>query len=121
MHATDDILHALAAIRAPRTQSEYTIHDLVEQALCAGGIAYRHEASIAPRCRIDFLCGDIGVEVKRGKPAVSVLLRQLRAYAKSGAVSAIILVAERLPPLPSAIEGKAVHAVSLQRLWGIAL
>lgn len=117
----DTVLAALWKIRAPRIFSEYNLHALVEQALLSGGIAYRHEAPIAPRRRIDFLCGCVGVEIKRGRPSPTALFRQLSAYAASEDVHALILVAERPPRLPESIAGKPLAVVSLQRLWGIAL
>lgn len=117
----DRVLSALSEIRAPKTTSEYDLHALVNDALMAAGLSFRHEAPIAPRRRIDFLCGQIGVEIKKGRPALSALLRQLTAYAESGALSALVLVAERPPRLPSSLHGKPLAAVSLSRLWGIAL
>ncbi len=121
MHELEQVLAALAAIRAPRTVSEYDLHALVMAALDAADVPYRHEAPVATRRRIDFLCGGVGVEVKRGKPALTPLLRQLSAYAASGMVSALVLVAERPPRLPETLRGKPLRAVSLFRLWGVAL
>lgn len=121
MTELDRVLGALGAIRAPRTVSEYDLHALVSEALAAGGLSFRHEVPLAPRRRIDFLCGQVGVEIKRGKPATAPLLRQLAAYAGSEAVTAMVLVAERPPRLPATICGKPLALVSLQRLWGIAL
>lgn len=118
---TDAVLSALRTIRAPRIGSEYDLHALVSGALQAAGIACLHEARLAPRRRIDFLCGGTGVEVKRGRPSPAPLLRQLSAYAGSERVSDLVLVAERPPRLPDAVCGKPLHVISLQRLWGIAL
>lgn len=115
------VLGALARIRAPRTTSEYDLHALVAGALGEAGLMYRHEVPLAPRRRIDFLCGQVGVEIKRGKPTPAPLLRQLAAYAACDAVNALVLVAERPPRLPDMVGGKPLRAVSLQRLWGIAL
>ncbi|MCL1963649.1 MAG: hypothetical protein FWF69_01125 [Firmicutes bacterium] len=118
---TSRVLAALSAIRSPRLTSEYDLHALVLEALDNARLPYRHEAPVAPRCRIDFLCGGVGVEVKRGRPSPTPLLKQLAAYALSDAISALVLVAERPPRLPSAIREKPLMVVSLQRLWGIAL
>lgn len=121
MDELDTVLRALRTIRAPRTVSEYDLHALVTQALTASGLVCQHEAPVAPRRRIDVLCGAIGVEVKRGRPAPTALMRQLEAYAASGRIAALVLVAERPPRLPQTVGGKPLRAVSLQRLWGIAL
>ena len=52
-------------------------------ALRDGGFVIQHEAVLAPRCRIDFLVDGIGVEVKRGKPPKSALLKQCTRYLAS--------------------------------------
>ena len=117
----DVVLDALRRIRAPRTATEYDLHALVEEALTAFGLAFRHEAPVAPHKRIDFLCGPVGVEIKRGRPSPAPLLRQLSAYAASGQIGALVLIADHPPRLPRAVLGKPLAVVSLQRLWGVAL
>lgn len=117
----DRVLLALCEIRAPRITSEYDLHALVHDALAAAGLSFQHEVPVAPRRRIDFLCGRVGIEIKRGRPLLSPLLRQLAAYAESNQISALVLVAERPPRLPGKLRGKPLIAVSLSRLWGIAL
>ncbi|MDL2317552.1 hypothetical protein LJC74_00470 [Eubacteriales bacterium OttesenSCG-928-A19] len=117
----ETVLHALRGIRAPRTTSEYDLHALVTEALALHGLPCRHEAQLAPRHRIDVLCGAVGVEIKKGRPSAAALIKQLEGYAQSDAIEALVLVAEWPPRLPSAICGKPLHVISLQRLWGIAL
>ena len=63
----DMVLIALKKIRAPLPRDEYDLHGLVARALQDGEISFIHEATLAPRCRIDFLCDDVGVEVKSWK------------------------------------------------------
>ena len=121
MHELETILAALRFIRSPRTPSEYDLHALVTDALLSQGILCLHEARIAPRRRIDVLCGAIGIEIKRGRPALTPLMRQLEAYAQSEMIQALVLVAEHPPRLPGTVYGKPLATVSLQRLWGIAL
>ena len=110
----EKIMQALSAIRAPIQQGEYDLHRLVMD-------AYTHEARLAPRCRIDLLCGCVGIEVKRGRPEKARLLEQLRRYAQCPQVAALIVVAERRLDLPGEMGGKPVKLVCLNRLWGIAL
>ena len=117
-----EVLTALAAIRAPQTQDEYDLHGLVADALQRADIDFHHEAPLAPRCRIDFLCDTVGIEIKRGRPDVNAVSRQLRRYADSGKLSAIILLSEKTAPsLPGFVSGIPVYPVSLQKLWGIAI
>ncbi len=116
------VLTALATIRAPQTQDEYDLHGLAADALQRAEIDFHHEAPLAPRCRIDFLCGDVGIEIKRGRPDVNAVSRQLRRYADSGKLRAIILLSEKTAPgLPGFVAGIPVYPVSLQKLWGIAI
>ncbi|MCR4885377.1 MAG: ATP-dependent helicase [Clostridiales bacterium] len=115
------VLTALSAIRSPRTQDEYDLHGLVAEALRRADIAFRHEASLAPRCRIDFLCDSVGVEIKRGRPDRQAVEKQLRRYADTGRLTALILVSEKsLPALPGFLSGIPVYFVSLQKLWGVS-
>ena len=116
------VLTALAAIRAPQTQDEYDLHGLVADALQRADIDFHHEAPLAPRCRIDFLCDTVGIEIKRGRPDVTAVTRQLKRYADSGKLTAIILLSEKTAPsLPGFVSGIPVYPVSLQKLWGIAI
>ncbi|MBQ7657104.1 MAG: DEAD/DEAH box helicase [Clostridia bacterium] len=117
-----EVLTALAAIRAPQTRAEYDLHGLVADALQRADIDFRHEAPLAPRCRIDFLCENVGIEIKRARPDVNAVGKQLKRYADSGKLSAIILLSEKTAPsLPGFVAGIPVYPVSLQKLWGIAI
>lgn len=117
----NEIVTALTAIRAPIQQGEYDLHRLVMDALTAQGIAWAHEVQLAPRCRIDLMCGSVGIEIKRGKPVRGKLIDQLTRYARCEKVRGLILVAERSVDLPRTLAGKPVCVVCLNRLWGIAL
>ena len=116
----EQVLTALAAIRSPQTQDEYDLHGMVAEALQNADIDFRHEAPLAPRCRIDFLCGDIGIEIKRGRPERIPVESQLRRYAETGKLKALILVSEKTRPTPGFVSGVPVYPVSLQKLWGVA-
>ena len=112
---------ALRTLRVPLQRQETDLHALAGEALAATGLPLEHEKRLAPRCRIDFLCGGVGVEIKRGPQQKARVLEQLRRYARSGQVSALILVTEKNLDLPSALEGIPLRTVCLSRLWGIAL
>jgi hypothetical protein len=115
------ILSALEGVRAPAQPGEYDIHCLIESALSRAGISCAHEYRLAPRCRIDFFVGGVGIEVKKGRPARAALERQLKRYLASGELEALVVVTQRAVSLPDAIGGKSVRLVSLNRLWGVAL
>ncbi len=115
------VYDALSALRVPLQQGEYDLHRLVMEALDKAAIPYEHEVRLAPRCRIDLMCGSVGVEIKRGAVDKSSVLRQLERYAACPQLSALILVTEKTIPLPHSICGKPVRLLCLNRLWGIAL
>jgi len=115
------ILAALSAIRMPAQPEEYEIHEAVARALDAAGIAYVHEFKLAPGRRIDFACGNIGIEVKKSRPAASQLKQQLARYLENTNLEAMIVVMQKPCTLPAAICAKPVYVVGLNRLWGVAL
>ena len=117
----EHIVDAISALRAPLQQGEYDLHRLVMDALDAAQIPWEHEVKLAPRCRIDLMCGNVGVEIKRGKVERARILEQLRKYAACEQVQGLILVTEKTVPLPHTIYGKPVRLICLNRLWGIAL
>ena len=119
--AISKITKALAAVRMPAQPEEYDIHAQVASALGAASLDYAHEFRLGPRCRIDFAVGRVGIEVKKGRPAASALVNQLRRYLESDALDAVVVVMQRGITLPERIAGKPVAVVSLNRLWGVAL
>ena len=119
--APEAILQALQTLRLPVQSGEYDLHRLVKDCLENAGIPFRHEVSLAPRCRIDLVSGRTGIEIKRGHAQRKRVLEQLSRYAASETLTSLVLVTEHTLNLPSAIAGKAVYEVCLARLWGIAL
>ena len=117
----DEICEALQNLRAPLEKDEYDLHRRVIEALAAAGLSCRHEVKLGPRCRIDLMCGTVGIELKRGHPPRARLLEQLRRYAGCEGVTGLIVVCERHADIPRTIGGKPVRLIGLNRLWGIAL
>lgn len=117
----DQVVAALGDLRLAPTAQEYDLHQAIAQALSRSGLPFIHEARIAPRCRIDFLCGGVGIEVKRGRPAPGTLLAQLNRYCACEQVHALVLVVERTARVPRSCHGKHVRLLSLNRLWGVSL
>ena len=115
------IIDAISTLRAPLQQGEYDLHRLVMDALAAAGIPFAHEVKLGPRCRIDLMCGGVGIEIKRGTVDKARLTNQLRRYADCEQIESLILVTEKTVALPRTIHGKPVRLVCLNRLWGIAL
>lgn len=119
----ETIYTLLQQLRLPMQSDEYALHRQVLTLLECGGISCEHEYRLLPRCRIDIFCPEsgTGIELKRGKPDRTTLLKQLGRYAESEQITGIILIAERSVDLPRTIHGKPLRLLCLNRLWGIAL
>ncbi|TCL39994.1 hypothetical protein EV210_101194 [Anaerospora hongkongensis] len=119
----EEVIAAVTRIRIPKIIEEYQLQDMINVALKEQGLTCKKEYRLGPRNRIDFLCnGGIGIEVKKGKPNSTSILKQLERYAMHEQIEAIILVIERnIAYLPSEINGKPCRSIGLNKLWGIAL
>lgn len=115
------VRQALETIRCGASCTEQELHEMAARAFEAAGVSAQHEARLAPRCRIDFLAGNIGVEIKKKRPERARLLAQLERYAACEPVKALIVVAPQGVNLPRTIRGKPVVMLALERLWGICL
>ena len=118
---TQEVLRALSTLRASAMPGEYDLHRLVAEALKAAGLPCIHEYRLAPRRRIDFFVGGVGVEIKKGRPNARELLRQVERYLACDELREIIVVTQKDTPLPARVLGKRVTCISLDRLWGVAL
>ena len=115
------VAEALGTIRCSASAAEEELHAQAAQALEAADLEAAHEVRLAPRCRIDFMAGDIGIEIKKKRPERAKLIAQLARYAACPQVRALIVVAPRGVNLPRRIGGKPVTMLALERLWGISL
>ena len=116
------VLEALARIRVRQAAPEESdLHAAVAEAFAAAGIEARHEAALGPRRRVDFLCGTVGVEIKKGPVPPARLCEQCARYLASPLLTALVVVSPRALRVPARIGGKPVVVFSLNRLWGVAL
>jgi len=99
---------------------EKNVVESIIDILDENGIDFRREVKIGERCRVDFLVGDIAIEVKKGKPNSGKVVEQLLRYSKSDDVGTIILVSERgLFSNIREANGKPVRYITLSKNWGI--
>ena len=117
----DRLTRALSGLRIPLIVNEYQLHEHIAAALRDGGFVIQHEAKLAPRSRIDFLADGIGIEVKRGKPQKSALIKQCGRYLENEQLEALILVLDASVSLPRELHGKPLITFGLNKLWGVAL
>ena len=115
------VLEAVRSVRCGAADSEERLHAQVLGALAAADLQAEHEAALGPGCRIDVLCGRVGIEIKKSRPSPSALLRQLSRYAACEQVEELLVIAPRGVRLPRQIGGKRVTMIALERLWGICL
>ncbi|MBR2943010.1 MAG: hypothetical protein IKB82_06385 [Clostridia bacterium] len=121
MSELERVIDAISIIRCPAVCEEALLHDMVLAALEKAGFSAQHEAALAPRCRIDILCGDIGIEIKKSRPQITSLKRQLERYAACEQIRELLVIAPRGVNLPRMIGGKSVTMLALERLWGVSL
>jgi len=117
----DTVAAAISRVRVPAMPGEYDLHAMIAAALDEAEIPYEHEYRLAPRCRLDFMCASVAVEVKKGRPNAQELLRQLAKYMEKPEVTAMVAVVQKKVALPETICGKPVRLVALNMLWGVAL
>ena len=115
------VMGALEPLRIGAAMEEAELHEQAARAFEAAGLAALHEARIGLHCRIDFLVGSIGVEIKKNRPRRAALIAQLTRYAACPQVQELLVLAPRGVSLPKRIAGKRVTMMSLERLWGICL
>ena len=120
-YTAEQVAKAVSSVRCGACLSEEELHVMIAAALLKHGIEAQHEVRLAPRCRIDFMAGGIGIEIKKNKPQKTALLTQLERYAGCSRVEALLVIAPRGINLPKAIGGKPVTMLALERLWGVSL
>jgi len=89
----------------------------IEQRLTNLEIDFERECKIGPGSYIDFLIGDVGVEVKLKGQSRSRIQEQIRRYAKFDQVGKILLVTGTAIHLPAFIESKPCRTLSLGASW----
>lgn len=108
-----DVVAALAGLRI-RASTEAELQLAVGLALTAAGIPHEREVHLGPGDRLDFLVGDVAVELKMDGTR-NALLRQVHRYAEHERVGSIVVVTTRSRHLdmPESLRGKPVRVVSL--------
>lgn len=118
---SETVAAAIGRVRVPAMPGEYDLHAMIAAALDEAEIPYEHEFRLAPRCRLDFMCDGVAVEVKKGRPKAAELVRQISRYMEKPGVREMVVVVQKRVSLPPAVCGKPVRLVALNMLWGVAL
>lgn len=95
---------------------EKPLQSEIEDALRKAGISFKREYWLSDSDKIDFLIGDIGIEIKI-KGNKKSIYKQIERYAESDEVSIIVLVTNKAIGLPAEINKKSVYVVNLSKAW----
>lgn len=115
------LINILEQIKVGFLPQETQIHSIIAESLVNNGIEFQHEYRLSSDSRIDFLSGNIGIEVKKSTVKDKDLLKQLKKYSESDKISKIILVTTKSVNIPSFINNKQIYIVNLYRNWSISL
>lgn len=115
------LINILEQIKVGFLPQETQIHSIIAESLVNNGIEFQHEYRLSSDSRIDFLSGNIGIEVKKSTVKDKDLLKQLKKYSQSNKISKIILVTTKSVNIPSDINNKQIYIVNLYRNWSISL
>lgn len=91
-----DLMKIAQALRSVKFNysNEIQLHEGIEAVLRQTGYDPQREVRLGERDRIDFLVGDVGIEVKIGGSAASAH-RQLSRYAKHDEIGSLIFASTR--------------------------
>ncbi len=89
----------------------------VEYALANAGLPCSKEYELSKGDVVDFMVGDIALELKLRGAKKMAIYRQLKRYAKHEAVGSIVLASNLSMGMPEQIEGKDVYFVKLGEAW----
>lgn len=98
------------------TVSERGLQDQIATALAEAGFRFEREARLSPSDVVDFLVGDVALEVKNRGGRTEVL-RQLHRYAGNDRVAHVALATTRWAHanMPAQLQGKPVTVIALYR------
>jgi hypothetical protein len=111
MTTIEEIVAVLVASRFAAAP-EVELQNAIALALGEAGIAFEREVVLGPGDRIDFLVGDVGIEVKVDG-SLSDVTRCLHRYLGSERVSAVVLATTRFRhrAVPREMQGKVIAFV----------
>lgn len=96
--------------------NEKRLQSEILKSLQGAGFDVEPEVSLNKTDRIDFMIGEIGIEVKIKGSSVQVL-KQVERYCESDRVKIIVLLTSRAHGFPSEINGKPVRLIRLCGAW----
>lgn len=114
---TKRVIEIIRRARVNLSDEKQTQIDIAE-VLTANHIPYQREVRLTKKDIVDFMVGDVAVEVKLKTGASKAdVYRQLVRYAESKQVGALVLATNLSMGLPETINEKPVYFISLGRAW----
>lgn len=113
------IHNLLALLRSHRfpLSSETKTQAEISRVLAEAGIAHEREVWLNDKDRIDFVAGDVGIEVKVKGYSKMQIYRQMERYAKCDWLATLVLVTNVPMGMPPEIDGVPVYVVNLAKAW----
>ncbi len=109
-------IHQLLSRHRFDVSEEKSLQEQLGDVFKLNGIDFKREVQLSAHDRIDFLVGDIGIEVKiKGSP--SAIYQQCRRYCALEQVKELLLITGRSMGLPGEIEGKPCYLHNLGLSW----
>jgi len=89
----------------------------IAEALEKDHLPFEREVRLEPGSIIDFMVGDVGLEVKIQKGQKQAIFRQCERYCGLDRVKAIVLATNLAMGFPSEIAGKPAYIFPLGKAW----
>ncbi len=115
MTGIQDLYRALSSQKFV-LDNEKHIQSQIEKFLISADIKHNREFVLSKGNIIDFMVGDIGIEVKL-KCSKRHIFRQCTRYMEHDAIKSLLLVSATFMGLPEEINGKPIYILSLTKSW----
>lgn len=111
----EEIFNCLTRYRFSLSDEKRT-QEQIETVLKSAAIPYLREHRLSDGDIVDFMCGDIAVEIKVQGSRMKIF-RQIERYAANDSVSGLILVTNVATGFPREVNGKPVYVLNLAMAW----
>lgn len=98
------------------TEDEKILQGQIEKALLDAGISFQREFNLDEKSCIDFMVGNIGIEVKI-KGQKRAIYKQCERYCTFDALSSLLLLTSKSMGIDEEINGKPIHYININRGW----
>ncbi len=97
-------------------ENEKILQGQIEKSLADAGVLFEREVVLDKGSRIDFMVGDIGIEVKI-KGQKREIYKQCERYCGFESIKKLILLTSKSMGIDEEILGKPVYFININRAW----